>query len=128
MADFYTQASLEVKCTPEAGAAFIALSEELDAEDISIEGTVTYEYGNLWVRSEESINTYTLATALQTWLKQPGERPPCVGFEYANTCSKPRTNAFGGGAYFVTPYTIEHSDSSSWLRGVGETWLGENSK
>ena len=40
------------------------------------------------------------------------------GFEWANTCSRPRFNAFGGGAHVLdlgTQKTVAWSDTNSWL-------------
>lgn len=38
-----------------------------------------------------------------------------VGFEWADTCSKPRLDAFGGGAMFVTATEIRGMHTSRWL-------------
>ena len=40
------------------------------------------------------------------------------GFQFANTCSRPRVNAFGGGAHVLvlgTRKTIAWSDTNGWL-------------
>ena len=40
------------------------------------------------------------------------------GFQWANTCSRPRVNAFGGGAHVLdlaTRQTVSWTDTNGWL-------------
>jgi hypothetical protein len=40
------------------------------------------------------------------------------GFQWANTCSRPRVNAFGGGAHVLdlpTRETVSWTDTNGWL-------------
>ena len=39
-----------------------------------------------------------------------------VAFEWSHDCSKPRTDAFGGGAAFVTATEIQTMTTSQWLQ------------
>ena len=39
-----------------------------------------------------------------------------VAFEWSHDCSKPRTDAFGGGAAFITSTEIETFSTSEWLQ------------
>jgi hypothetical protein len=39
----------------------------------------------------------------------------CVGFEWSHDCSKPRTDAFGGGAAFITARKIKTMSTGEWL-------------
>ena len=39
----------------------------------------------------------------------------CVGLEWSNDCSKPRFDAFGGGAAFITADRIKHINTGEWL-------------
>lgn len=39
-----------------------------------------------------------------------------VAFEWSHDCSQPRTDAFGGGAAFITSTEIESFSTSEWLR------------
>ena len=39
-----------------------------------------------------------------------------VGLEWSNDCSKPRLDAFGGGAAFITAKEIKTMNTSDWLR------------
>jgi hypothetical protein len=38
-----------------------------------------------------------------------------IGFEWSNDCSKPRTNAYGGGAAFITAEGVKYTTTSEWL-------------
>lgn len=40
----------------------------------------------------------------------------CVGFEWSHDCTKPRTDAFGGGAAFITARKIKTMSTSQWLQ------------
>jgi hypothetical protein len=39
-----------------------------------------------------------------------------IAFEWSNDCSKPRIDAFGGGAAFITASKIISMNTSDWLR------------
>ena len=41
-----------------------------------------------------------------------------VGFEWSCDCSKPRTDAYGGGAAFITVTKIKHINTYGWLSKV----------
>jgi hypothetical protein len=43
---------------------------------------------------------------------------PFVAFEWSHDCSKPRTDAYGGGAAFITATDIKTMNTSDWLRSV----------
>jgi hypothetical protein len=38
-----------------------------------------------------------------------------VGFEWSHDCSKPRVDAFGGGAAFITAHRIKFMNTGQWL-------------
>jgi hypothetical protein len=40
----------------------------------------------------------------------------CVGFEWSNDCSKPRTDAYGGGAAFITTDEIKYITTAEWVQ------------
>ena len=44
---------------------------------------------------------------------QPGG---CVSVEWSHDCSKPRTDAFGGGAAFITARKIKTMSTGQWLQ------------
>ena len=39
-----------------------------------------------------------------------------VGFEWSNDCSKPRIDAYGGGAAFITAQEIKFITTADWLQ------------
>ena len=39
-----------------------------------------------------------------------------VGFEWSHDCSKPRTDAYGGGAAYITARDIKTLSTAEWLR------------
>jgi hypothetical protein len=42
-----------------------------------------------------------------------------VAFEWSHDCSKPRIDAYGGGAAYITAKDIKTMNTSDWLRSVG---------
>lgn len=68
----------------------------------------------LWVYSEDSGTPEDAATLVQEFLGR--FRPDdTLGFEWANTCSRPLVEAFGGGAVFVTAEEQRWMGSGHWL-------------
>ena len=55
------------------------------------------------------------ACAFIQHLLQKFEFAPAVAFEWSHDCSKPLTDAFGGGAAFITSSEIETFSTSEWL-------------
>ena len=49
-------------------------------------------------------------------LLQKFQFAPSVAFEWSFDCSKPRTDAYGGGAAFITATEIESFTTSEWLQ------------
>jgi hypothetical protein len=52
-------------------------------------------------------------------LLQKYDTAPFVSFEWSHDCSKPRTDAYGGGAAYITAKEIKTMNTSEWLRSVG---------
>jgi len=48
-------------------------------------------------------------------LLQRYARDQCVELEWANDCSKPRTDAFGGGAAIITAKDIKSMSTGEWM-------------
>lgn len=70
--------------------------------------------GSLWVHADESGMTENAANVVQAFLAK--FRPDdTVGFEWANTCSRPLLDAYGGGAVFITATEIRWNGSGHWL-------------
>lgn len=53
---------------------------------------------------------------------------PPFGFEWANTCSKPRLESFGGGAVWITKEGFDWCSTNQWLRTHAENYLPDPSK
>jgi hypothetical protein len=47
----------------------------------------------------------------------------CVTFEWSHDCSKPRTDAYGGGAAHITAQDIKTMSTAEWLRQQSEPQL-----
>ena len=80
---------------------FTALVRTFD-ENLWIGGaSITRDGDGLWITHDESINIDAVAQLLHEVLKK-FDLDNIISFEYACTCSKPRTDAYGGGAAVVT--------------------------
>ena len=132
MADFYTHFSclLDVG-TPENAARALeiynALSAENAAEDPPSEAflmSIQPEHGgtHLWIRDDitgdpEHVIQFVKRCAQAFGLKGRW------GFQYATTCSRPRVDAFGGGAHVLdlaTGQTVAWTYTDGWLAEVIE--------
>ena len=51
-------------------------------------------------------------------LLQKFDTAPFISFEWSHDCSKPKTDAYGGGAAIITATEIESFSTSEWLRKV----------
>lgn len=72
----------------------------------------TGEPTTFWLHNNESANLENLATFLAFLVDKLGIDEP-IGVEWANGCSKPRLDAYGGGAFVV-------------CRGCETRWLNTN--
>ena len=130
MADFFTHFScvLDVGTPDNAARAldlYNALSAENAAEDPPSDGfvlSIQPEHGGttLWMRDDvtgdpEHVIQFVKRCAAEFGLKG------LWGFQYANTCSRPRTNAFGGGLHVLdlaTGKTVDWLYTDGWLATV----------
>lgn len=132
MADNYQQFSEEIKkltpkeekwlrdllATPETRESFLLearrhVDEEEDLDfswsfdDDEVEGM------GLWVYAEDAGNIEHVVLLVRAFLKK--FRPKtCWTLEYADTCSRPRIGAFGGGAVLVTATDAQWLSTSTW--------------
>jgi hypothetical protein len=111
MADHFTHFSclLDVG-TPERAARaidfFVALRDEVDKSeesqfhgfDLSVQDGP--ESGVLWIHDDESGDVEAV-TAFILRLAEELDLFGLWGFEHSNTCSRPRLDAFGGGAHLI---------------------------
>ena len=81
-------------------AAALALAENRDGV-ACVEVTHDAKDGTVWVRSEESGDVEYAADLTQAFLRR-FDLDRIVAFQLANTCSKPRLDAFGGGGVVVS--------------------------
>ncbi len=69
----------------------------------------------LWIHGEENANPCNVADVIQYMLVK-FNLDGAVVFEYANTCSKPRLDAYSGGAYIITQEDVIGRHTSTWIR------------
>jgi len=70
--------------------------------------------GSIWFHEEESGDIDGLIEVLKRWTYEHHRDKP-IGFEWANTCSKPRLDAFGGGAAVVLNGFAKFMNTSTWV-------------
>ena len=136
MADYFTHFSLQVRL-PDAAAQTYALNlagqasrlnqgdeaegdfpagllEHADNWCFEAEADVVEEHPGLWLHSSNGgINA---ACAFLQHLLQKFDPAGQVTFEWSHDCSKPRTDAYGGGAAIITAQEIKTMSTCQWLR------------
>ena len=135
MADYYTNFSLVVPLPSEAAQAYaLALHhqaelahqgaelskdfpKELEAEledwQFETDADDPAEDHGLWLHSENG--GMDAACAFLQHLLQKFDPTGRVTFEWSHDCSKPRTDAYGGGAALVTAKEIKTMSTGQWL-------------
>lgn len=121
MADYYTHFSFEIpklhKGETEWLKAEIKRRQEIIDENDFPLFDAEYSFdpdGTLWLHDSEGCNLDNLALFVQEFIKQ--FRPKAIfGFEWSNDCSKPRLDAYGGGAVVITASHIYWINTSSWI-------------
>ncbi len=127
MADFFTHFSclLDVR-TPENAARALDLynrmMEENAAEDPSSEAfllSIQPEHGGtqLWIRDDTTGDPQAVIEFVLRCAEEFGLTGRW-GFQWANTCSRPRVNAFGGGAHVLD---LGRRRTVAWIATNG--WL-----
>ena len=122
MADYYTNLSFELKLPVKA-------LDWIESEVANMEQDETFEetYGSttgcnferidpkmLWISNDESANVNALVALIQAALKRFKLKSK-VGFEYSFMCSKPRLDAYGGGATVITKDSCDYVSTGMWL-------------
>jgi hypothetical protein len=127
MADYFTHFSclLDVG-TPENAARALDLYNTLSREGASDEPpsegfllSIEPQYGSseLWMRDDVTGDPERLIRFVQRCAAEFGLTGKW-GFQYANTCSKPRLDGFGGGAHVLdltTGETVDWIYTDGWL-------------
>ena len=135
MADYYTNFSLALRL-PDAAAQTYALNLAEQACQSQFENEVPEDFP---AELRDHLEDWLFEVAAQTVDKQPGlwlhsqnggvdsacaflqhllqkfDLPDPVTFEWSHDCSKPRTDAYGGGAAIVTAQEIKTMSTSRWL-------------
>ncbi|MFG1305196.1 hypothetical protein V5F34_13820 [Xanthobacter autotrophicus] len=130
MADYFTHFSclLDVGTPDNAARAldlYNALSAEGASEDPPSDGfllSIEPEHGGtqLWMRDDTTGDPERLIEFVKRCATEFSLRG-LWGFQYANTCSRPRINAFGGGAHVLnlaTRATVAWTYTNGWLAEV----------
>ncbi len=128
MADYYTHFScmLDVS-TPEKAALafdfFVELRDEDDqSDDPQFQGfDLSRQDGSdsaiLWISDDDNGDVESVITFVLR-LAEKLDLTGLWGFEYSNTCSRPRLGAFGGGAQVIVlgaRTTIAWTNTNEWL-------------
>ena len=134
MADYYTLFLVDVPLKPEQRQYAMDLDAHVQAyrsddtplpddfppalaeviEDWTFE-TLSHDEG---VRLGSQNGGQEAACAFIQHLLQQFDCAPYVTFEWSHDCSRPRADAYGGGAAYITATEIETFSSSEWLQKV----------
>lgn len=92
--------------------------DKLENSDEEHEGYVDFQWSfqgeNLWIHADESGDVDQVGSLVQEFIQAC--RPDYIfSFEWANTCSKPRIDEFGGGAAVVTKDDITYITTHGWM-------------
>ena len=119
MADYYTSYSAEIKGLTDEESKWVhsrikEIEEAGDDDAVCELGEVEVVDGALWFRGEEHGDPRAVAEFARDFLKRFRPRDG-FALEYAQTCSRPRLDGFGGGAFFVTAEGIECVETAAWV-------------
>lgn len=139
MADYYTELSVEIMQNevdfplddvfaimkavderesshmPEAYRSLFPVNPDIDDfEDEGLDVNYILNKDSLWFYSLGYSNLELIVNIIQAVMRVHDSKCS-IGFKWGYTCSKPRTDGFGGGAVFIT------KDSQDWLSTQG--WL-----
>lgn len=131
MADYYTNFSVVLPLTKEQQDYVLNLVKQVEAyrnegkplptnfpesiKEVVEEWPFDVEAVNKGVWLNSQYGGQDSACAFIQHLLQKFEFAPFVAFEWSHDCSKPLTDAFGGGAAFITSTEIETFSTSEWL-------------
>lgn len=120
MADYYTHFSAQLENLSDEEVDWVK-SELAKREEQDENGWLGFDWElgpdkpvNLWLHSDESGNVESVASFVQAFLKKfrPNDK---WGMEWSNDCSRPRLDAFGGGAVVVYAKNVSWLTTHNWL-------------
>ena len=128
MADYFTHFSclIDVGTADKAARALVLFQElraaDQDADDPEVLGFALSrqdapEVSTLWIQDDEHGDVEAVVRFVLR-LAEDLDLSGIWGFEYANTCSRPRLGAFGGGAHVIdlsARTTIGWTNTNEWL-------------
>ncbi len=121
MANNFVQTSFKVECSTEDAQKLLDMADErrglFEAQEIdeSLGASFQHDTDGVWIHDDESANVDGLIELLQEWMGEVGGELP-IHFEWANTCSKPRLDEFGGGAVVIWPDgEVEWVNTTQWV-------------
>ncbi|MBX3583250.1 MAG: hypothetical protein KF810_15275 [Rhizobiaceae bacterium] len=126
MANYYTHFSclLDVRATENVEQAldvYRTLSRELESEGVSIGFVASVDSERsattLWIRDEDHGDPEHVITFVRR-CAEVFNLDGLWGFQWADTCSRPRLDGFGGGAHVVdlaTGQSFDWNETSTWL-------------
>ena len=131
MADYFTYFSLVLKLDPELkqyaldlankGSNYSTGDQTPDGFPVSLVNALDEwifetedDKDGIWLHSENG--GIDAVCAFIQHLLQKFEFDAYVSFEWSFDCNQPRTDAYGGGAAFITSTEIESITTAEWLR------------
>ena len=101
--------------------AFEDNDEDDPDSDFNVRNYATIESDDnfLWFHFDESGDIDALVEVLQEFLKDI-DPEGAIGFSWADTCSKPRVDEFGGGAVYITATDTKWMNTDMWLEQQGK--------
>ena len=94
---------------------FAKVNDEYEQGDDTLGFDVEPNEDGIWISHDESINTENAAFFCHLILKH-FDSNDYVAIQASNTCSKPRLDAFGGHAAFVTKKGIRWISTFEWIQ------------
>ena len=131
MADYFTYFSVALPLTKEQREYALQLVAQVEAhknDDAPLLGSFPSDLTDeiedwyfeteadnegIWIHSQ--YGGQESACAFIQHLLQKFDFAPAVAFEWSHDCTKPRTDAYGGGAAFITSTEIETMTTHEWL-------------
>lgn len=76
--------------------------------------TAAVQFDGLWIVGDDTAQPEEVVPLIQAFLSR-FQPDGAIGFEWANTCTRPVLDSFSGGAAFITATGAEFHHTSGWL-------------